>query len=134
MLKPTRILWIDSDHDSVAKCIKGLTRRGLQVDYARSAADALSLAGRTVYDFAVIELMLPDALGTEVWRTLRKQNDHLSAILTTSAPSLYENIEPSGNGVIAFLLKPFTTQMIAQLVGARNGTGGGKSQLAEAAD
>jgi len=115
-LGPIRILWVDPSAKDIARCVSSLKKQGFQIDHVCSGAHALQLAQRATYDVAIIELMLPDALGTDVWHSLCQRHHKMSVVLTTSAPSLHRSIKPDNTRLIAFVLKPVRSRPLARMV------------------
>jgi DNA-binding NtrC family response regulator len=107
-----RVLWIDPDYDSIAPLVRELEEAGYFIDYADSAARGLALAKRSTHEVAIIELMLEDTLGTDVWRSLYRRHRDMVAIITTAVPSLYQNVKPSRERVIAYMLKPVQQSLL----------------------
>lgn len=116
MRKPTHILWVDPNYQSIGKCVQALERQGLRTDYANSCAQALRMAKQRAYDLAIIDLLLPDALGMEAGQALAERCPNLTVILTTSSPSLRKHVRPKRKSVAAYLLKPVNSRTILSVV------------------
>ena len=119
-LKPVCILWIDPSIDEVEQHIKMLVERGNLVDHAISLAQARRMARLKRYDVVIIELMLPDALGTEAWCWFSKRQRNLRGVMTTSAPSLHKFVRVSSERLLAYLLKPIDNRTLVRIVSREN--------------
>ena len=74
------------------------------------------MAAQYAMTLPLSSLILPDALGTDVWHTLYQEHDKMSVIITTSALSLYRNIKPEKMRLIAYLLKPIRSPTIPRVL------------------
>lgn len=110
------ILVIDPDIRGMRECIQAFGERGWHVEVAECFVDALRLLEGPLYDLVLIEISLPDMLGTEAWTFIRKMNPRVSAIMTTSSRSLHQAINALGQGASAYLLKPLDTQLLCNLI------------------
>lgn len=118
--KPTmssaNILVIDPDIRAMRDCVQAFGERGWHVQVAENFVDALRLLEGPLYDLVLIEIALPDMLGTEAWTFIRKMNPAVSAIMTTSSKSLHRAINALGDGAFAYLLKPLDVQLLCNLI------------------
>ncbi len=113
---PIRILILDSDDQSCAESIEAFTSRGWAVDRADTFMDALELVPRRSYNIALIEVMLPDIVGTDAWNYIRKLSPRTAGIITTSSRSLRQAINAAERGIVSFLLKPFDIDVVCDLI------------------
>lgn len=93
-----------------------LERRGWIVDYALSYGHAMGRLSRASYDFVVIDLTLPDSLGSDAWREIRQAHPRLRGIITTHSSSLRAYVNPMGPGALAFLLKPLDIPSVIAII------------------
>lgn len=118
--KPTvpsaNILVIDPDIRAIRDCVHAFGERGWHVEVAENFVDALRLLEGPLYDLVLIEISLPDMLGTEAWAFIRKMNPAVSGIMTTSSKSLHRAINVLGDGAFAYLLKPLDVQLLCNLI------------------
>ena len=115
MAEPVRVLWIDPDTLSVAGYAGLLERRGWIVALAESFQQAVDLLGRASYDVAIIELGLPDAIGSDAWHEIHQAHPLMQGIITTRSPSLRAYVDPFEPGVVAYLLKPLDIDSVAAI-------------------
>jgi DNA-binding response OmpR family regulator/GGDEF domain-containing protein len=102
----TRILVLDPDDQSASACATAFSERGWLTDHVYSLTEALRLLRKHHYDLAIIDLILPDADGTEAWRCIRLMSAETVGIMTTSSLSLRNSINASEGGILAYLQKP----------------------------
>jgi DNA-binding NtrC family response regulator len=117
-----RVLLLDPDDEIATQFLQ--SGQPWVVERARSFAEALKLTAAFSYDFAIIEMMLPDCVGTDAWIALSRQQPTLFGIMTTSSRSLHANVNPNNDHILAYLLKPFkmdaVCDFVAQSIGAQS--------------
>lgn len=75
---------------------------------ARSIQEAVRLIGNVPIDLILLDLNLPDGNGLNLLRQIRAADHHLDVIAVTSARDLDVVRKAVSQGVVAYLLKPFT--------------------------
>jgi diguanylate cyclase (GGDEF)-like protein len=116
MTEPARILWLDPDSAAVAAYSPALVSRGWAVDAAKGTSEAVALAQACVYHVAIVDVMLPDGMGTEAWARLRALQPDLAGIMTTSSRSLRTSIQAFSPGILTYLLKPLPMDAVCNLI------------------
>src|SRR6266851_6376285 len=98
-----------------------LTLHGCAVTTAATGTEALRRAGSADHDLIVLDAVLPDLDGFEVYRRLRAGGDRLPVIFLTAtgaAPGTVTGLAVGGGDYIA---KPFSAEALAARVLARLG-------------
>ncbi len=113
---PVNVLIVDPEVAANHQWVQAFSERGWQVQLASSVLDALPLLQGQSFDVALIEMALPDMLGTEAWTFIQKMQPRISGIITTSSPSLHRSINALGEGAAAYLLKPLDARYICNLI------------------
>ncbi len=116
MTEQTRILILDPDDQTVADCAQAFSSYGWRVDRVCALAEALKLLRRCSYDIAILDLMLPDAEGTEAWSYIRTLSPTTVGIITTASASLRTSIHAQERGIIAYLQKPLHPSALCDLI------------------
>lgn len=101
-----RILIVDDDARFRALARVLLESAGYTI--AAEAADraqALRAAARASPDAALIDVQLPDTNGIRLARQLRKTDDHLRVVLTSTDPTLVGSTALTESGAVAFVPK-----------------------------
>ncbi len=116
VIGPARVLLLDPDDEIAIQ----LTQSGQPwvVERARSLGEALELAAARSYHLAIIEMMLPDAAGTDAWTALSRRQPNLFGIMTTSSPSLHAYVNPMSGRILAYWLKPVKMEALRECVDA----------------
>jgi|GEM_PF-1234432 DNA-binding response OmpR family regulator len=116
MATPVRILILDPDEYAVRDLIRAFTERGWDVVQCPTFLEALRLLEGPPFDLVLIEMTLPDILGTDAWAFIQKLQPNAAGIITTASISLHRAINATGAGAHAYLLKPLDTTQLCQLI------------------
>jgi len=91
---------------------RGLHAEGYEVDVADNGIDAITLSKDTLYDLAILDVMLPGMSGFELCRRLREQTHGVAILLLTARDAVDDRIRGLDAGADDYLTKPF---MFAEL-------------------
>ena len=95
---------------------RALTEAGYQVDVARDATTALSLAADTVYDGFIVDLGLPDMDGLDLIGRCRAQGHSAPVLILSARRSVDERVRGLEQGGDDYLTKPFAlAELLARL-------------------
>jgi len=83
-LKPSRLLIVDDERDSVDNLRDILTDVGFVVDGTTSPQEAMQWAATRVYDAAVLDLRMPEIDGLRLHRRLRAAQRDVATVLLTA--------------------------------------------------
>ncbi len=112
MTDTVNILVLDPDDQCVDEYLASLPGPDWRLDHARTVKEALRLAGKSAYDIALIDMMLPDGLGSDAWHQLKSLRPQMVGIMTTSSAVLHNSITPADRRLLAYLLKPFHPSLL----------------------
>lgn len=106
-VRPLRVLVVDDDLVS-RKIARSLIRRlGHEVDTASDGSSALEMAGASAYDVYVIDLHMPDMMGTDLARSLRERRGDGPSLVALTAAAMHEDRQRCLDaGMDGFLTKP----------------------------
>jgi DNA-binding NarL/FixJ family response regulator len=88
VLNPVRVLVVDDHpvvHDGVALLVER-TRSITIAGYARSGREAIELAAELAPDVVLLDLRLPDMLGSEAIRAIRRRAPEAAVLIFTAHP------------------------------------------------
>src|ERR1700730_1702407 len=108
-----RVLVIAEEPSMRARAQVALTLHGCAVTTAATGTEALRRAGSADHDLIVLDAVLPDLDGFEVYRRLRASGDRLPVIFLTAtgaAPGTVTGLAVGGGDYIA---KPFSAEALA---------------------
>lgn len=115
---PVRVLVVDDDfavaavHRAYVEAIPGFT----VVAEAHNARQALRAAEELVPDLVLLDIHLPDMSGLEVLQRLRARpgGSNLDVIAVTAAREVDTVRAAMAGGVVHYLIKPFTSQVLRE--------------------
>ncbi len=126
---PKRILCIE-DHPEMIDLIRViLGRRGYQVEGAIGGREGLEAIERDPPDLVLLDLMMPDVDGWEVYRQLRakaESKDIPVIVVTAKAQEVDRVLGLHIAGVNDYLVKPFSPKQLAESVERVLGASGAK--------
>jgi DNA-binding NtrC family response regulator len=102
-----RILVVDSDARSREVLVQRMRSRGLDVDSAEVAAEAVALLSVATYDFVLLELVMPNDGALAVMAWIARMRPAPRSIVMSGVADLWRRANPDAN-VAGVLQKPFT--------------------------
>lgn len=107
MEKP-KILIVEDDSD-ISKMLKMFFERDYKIDIATQGSEALDKARRGMPNLIILDIMLPDINGYEVFRKLRTQprTSHIPMIFLTQKDDLSDKLQGLELGADDYITKPF---------------------------
>jgi two-component system response regulator RegX3 len=102
-----RILFVEDEDAISAPFSRALEREGFEPVVARSAAEALELAGRVEPDLVLLDLNLPDGDGRDVCRALRRSSD-VPIVMLTARGTETDRVVGLEMGADDYVVKPFS--------------------------
>lgn len=118
MLDQNTLLLVDDDPVFCRVLGQALSRRGYQVDVAKSATDAMAVAMRRLPEQAVIDLRLGDDSGLTLVRQLLALDRAMRVVVLTGYASIVTAVEAIKLGATHYLAKPAD---VDDIVAALNG-------------
>lgn len=110
-----RILFVEDEASISDPFSRALAREGFEPVVARTAREALALAGRSQFDLVLLDLNLPDGDGRDVARELRRHGDTPIVMLTARGTET-DRIVGLEIGADDYVVKPFSgAEVIARI-------------------
>lgn len=103
----TSILLIEDDPGLTRTVTDLLRAEGYDVEHAPDGARALALATSESLDLLLLDLMLPDADGFDICRTLRREGLRTPILMLTARASVDDRVTGLRLGADDYLPKPF---------------------------
>ena len=116
MGEPPRILVIDDDKTIRLTIAALLQTEGYTVDVAETGKEAIAKSNANYYDLALIDIRLPDMMGTDLLLKLRETIPPMVKIIVTGYPALQNAIDAVNRGANAYVLKPANPEKILNTV------------------
>ena len=115
-----RVLVVEDEADLQEVLRFNLQHAGHQAVLANSGSDAIRLARRVRPDLVLLDVMLPDILGTEVCRALREDDETRGTpiIMLTAKAEEQNRVEGFQIGADDYVTKPFSVRELMLRVNA----------------
>ncbi len=113
-----RVLLIE-DESALARVVeRSLVEDGYAVDVAGTARRGGELVLENDYDVAVVDIGLPDGLGTDLCRGWRERGEHLPVLMLTARDGLSDKVSGLDSGADDYMSKPFDMPELAARIRA----------------
>ena len=111
---PETVLVVDDEEDLADLLVFNLERNGFQTLKALNGREAISLATANLPKLIVLDLMLPDVDGLEVFRTLKRQETTASipVIMLTAKADEVDRVVGLELGADDYVTKPFSPREV----------------------
>lgn len=127
-----RTVLVVEDEASIADVLElYLERAGFDVRLARTGADAVQHLERGVVDVILLDLMLPDSDGVEIFRDIRKRVS-VPVIMVTARDSEADRVLGLELGADDYVTKPFSPRELVARIRAVLRRGATKAETDEA--
>lgn len=111
-----RILIVDDD-ESIRKVLTTILREeGYSVETAETGREAIRKSNERFYNLALIDIRLPDMMGTHLLAGIKETTPRMVKIIITGYPSLQNAIEAVNSGADAYILKPFNVDKTLDMI------------------
>lgn len=114
---PERILLVEDDRDIRVTTRQFLHDEGYEVDEAGTGAEALDRVRRRPPDIVLLDVMLPDASGFDVSRTLRA-GSAVPIIMVTARADPFDVVAGLESGADDYVTKPYTPKELSARIRA----------------
>jgi DNA-binding response OmpR family regulator len=117
MLAAVRILFVEDDRRLGTLVRRQLESAGFAVDVVENGTEALSIAGDTVFDVIILDIVLPgERDGLAVCAELRSRRVRTPILMLTARGSVEDRVAGLSSGADDYLVKPFAVrELLARL-------------------
>ncbi len=115
---PGRVLIVDDEANHRRSLSISLRMEGFEVASAADGMQALSVAARESFDFALMDLMMPGVDGLELARRFSCSHRETRVVLMSANHLTRAQINRAGLPHVAFLPKPYELQSLLDLLSA----------------
>ena len=102
-----RLLIIDDEKNMRHMLSSLLKESGYRVDTASDGAVAMDMVDRTIYDFILCDLKMPNMNGMDFFKTARDKLWATTVIMMSAYGSIDTAVEAMKQGAYDFISKPF---------------------------
>ena len=115
MTKP-KILIIEDDINGSKSLSFILEKKNYETSIVHTGFDAISIAQKNFFDIVLMDLKLPDILGTELIRPLKAKNPEVDILLMTAFASIKTAVKSLNEGVCAYITKPLNIDELLSIL------------------
>ena len=115
-LKHPSLLVVDDDEDTCRNLADIFSDLGYQVETARNGAAAITKCQTQCFDLAMLDLMMPEMDGLDLFRILHERCPKTVAVLVTGVPHDPRAAECLKAGMRCVLPKPLNVAPLASLL------------------
>ncbi len=109
------ILIVDDEEVVIKSCERILSPAGYNVKGATSGEEAINILQNGGFDLVITDLKMPGIDGMELIRWLRKNSPHAGIIVITGYPSQESIRDALQLGIIDYLPKPFSPELLLDI-------------------
>src|SRR5438477_13042627 len=111
------LLLVDDEPKLIFKQVSHVfAPRGSQIDLVRSGSEAISHIARGQTDVVLLDVVLPDMGGLEVYQRIRQIDARIPVIFVTQTTSTDTAIEAMRQGAFEYLFKPLDLDCLEEVV------------------
>jgi len=131
-----RLLVVEDDQRIAGFIVQALKQSGFAVDHCGDGESGLRMALGTIYDAAIVDLMLPKLDGAMLIQRLRAEKSSVPILILSAKSSVEDRIHGLEKGGDDYLVKPFAMGELLARVQAliRRATHPSEASVLEAAD
>lgn len=110
------ILIVDDDRSITATLTAILEQDGYDVDTAENGAQAIEKTNNKFFDLALVDMRLPDMMGTEILSKMKVRTPKTAKIMVTGYPSMQNAISAVNEGADGYIVKPVDAQVLLEAI------------------
>ena len=114
--KPIDLLVVDDNDEFRETMTKWFTRRGIHVQPAPTAEDALQSAQQRAFDVAVFDMIMPGMNGIKLLETFKQSHPECEVVLLTGQGTIETAVQAMKLGAFDFVTKPVELDVIRHQV------------------
>ncbi len=102
-----RLLLVEDTFDMAEAIMIRLERTGIACDLAKTLEQARACVDVQRYDVIILDINLPDGLGTDLLKEMRARGDRTPVLMLTAEFAVDERVSSLDSGADDYLVKPF---------------------------
>jgi len=115
-MKLWKVILVDDEKGICEDLQHQLTALGYEVKTAHSRTEANFLIKHYHFDIAVLDVMLPDGTGLQIYKDLKAKFPNIYSIFITGNTAIENAINALNQGVDTYLIKPFTSEVFRNAI------------------
>ncbi|GAB4517255.1 MAG: response regulator transcription factor [Roseibium sp.] len=131
-MESLRLLLVEDTFDMAEAIMIRLERSGVACDLAKTLEEARACVDVQRYDVIVLDINLPDGLGTDLLKEMRARGERTPVLMLTAEFSVDDRVSSLNSGADDYLVKPFDHRELEARIRAlyRREQGGKAEELA----
>ncbi|MGA2664872.1 MAG: response regulator [Nitrososphaerales archaeon] len=110
------IIIVDDD-ESIRKTLAAiLEQEGYDVETAGDGAKAILKSNEKLFDIALVDMRLPDMLGTELLGRIKERVPKTAKIMVTGYPTMQNAIQAVNEGADGYIVKPVEADVLLETI------------------
>jgi len=105
-----KVLVVDDQKEIRENLQDQLRLAGFKTELAKNVVEAEFKIAHTPFDIAILDIMLPDGNGIDLYRKIKEINPDIYTIMITGNATVETTILALNEGVNSFLVKPFSNE------------------------
>lgn len=125
MAEQKTVVYVEDEPDLIHLLRLILKNESIVIEGALSGRDGLQLIRQLEPDLVILDLMLPDMEGWDVFREMQRDpslKDIPIIVITVRTEGLLEGVWPQVKQLASYLVKPFTVEELREAVGRALGS------------
>ena len=125
MAEQKTVVYVEDEPDLIHLLRLILKNESIVIEGALSGRDGLQLIRQLKPDLVILDLMLPDIEGWDVFREMQRDpslKDIPIIVITVRTEGLLEGVWPQVKQLASYLVKPFTVEELREAVGRALGS------------
>lgn len=122
-----RLLVCEDERDLNDIISMKLSSDGYSVDSAYDGREAIDILSYTEYDAVILDVMMPEADGFEVLKSLRAAGNNTPVLFLTARDTVEDRVKGLDSGANDYLIKPFSFEELAARIRTMTRTAVGSS-------
>jgi two-component system response regulator HydG len=86
------------------------------VDTAENGAQAIDKSNHRSFDLALVDMRLPDMMGTDLLNRMKERTPKMAKIMVTGYPSMQNAISAVNEGADAYIVKPVGAEILLETI------------------
>ena len=111
-----KILLVDDDINLCKVFKRILDKAGYAVDVVHTGKEGIAAAKKADYALALLDIQLPDMLGTDMLKKMHKNKPKLKKMMVTGDNTLERAVDALNHGASAYIMKPTTSEQLIQTI------------------
>jgi len=128
MLKKEQILVVDDDALMCKSLCGAIRRKGYEVDATNSGFEALEKLSLKKFAVVITDIKMPEMSGLELLNKIKECSPDTAVVMITAYGSIDTAIEAMKQGSFDYVLKPFPTNKIIEIIEKISGNNNGNRE------